>query len=87
MTTNANEYLMAVAKILARDYFSPDDNYTIQTDTNRDAEGTPQHSIRILPNHNKASPPYYIDKYLQQYEPEAAAHSIFEEYNKSDKSL
>ena len=86
MNTDIKDYQQKVADILARDYFTREEGYTIRTDTVRKNNDVNLHAISILDNSSNVSPTFYVEDYIQNgFEPEAAARSIYNNYQKQRK--
>lgn len=89
METNIKDYQSAVVGVLARDYFPEENGYVFRTDTVRKNNGVILHSINIMEKDSNIAPTFYVDEYLDKgYEPEAAAHIIYQMYqrHKEEKS-
>ena len=83
MNTDIKDYQQKVANILALDYFTREEGYTLRTDTVRKNNGVNLYAVHILENGSNVSPTFYMEDYIQNgFEPEAAAHSIYHNYNK-----
>ncbi|MDD6036896.1 MAG: hypothetical protein PUC30_12050 [Lachnospiraceae bacterium] len=77
MNTDIKDYQQKVADILARDYFTREEGYTLRTDTVRKNNGVSLHAICVLDNNSNISPAFYAEDYAQNgFEPDTAAHSI-----------
>lgn len=86
MNTDIKDYQQKVADILARDYFTREEGYTLRTDTVRKNNGVSLHAICVLDNNSNISPAFYAEDYAQNgFEPEAAAHSIYNNYQRQRK--
>ena len=83
METNIKDYQSAVVGVLARDYFPEENGYAFRTDTVRKNNGVILHSINIMEKDSNVAPTFYVDEYLDKgYEPEAAAHIIYQMYQR-----
>ena len=83
MFMDIKDYQQKVADILKCDYFPQEDGYTLRTETVRKNNNINLHAICIQENNSNIAPTFYIEDYLRNnYEPEAVAHSIFQNYQK-----
>lgn len=81
MNTDIKTYQQKVADILARDYFTREEGYTLRTDTVRKNNGVYLHAIHILEDSSNVSPTFYLDDYMERnIEPTDAAHRIYQNY-------
>ena len=82
MNEKIREYQDIVSSILASDYFPATEGYSIRTGDVRKNNGVHMHSLNIITTEQKVSPTFYIDHYVDEYTPEAAAQAIYELYQK-----
>ena len=86
MYTDIKDYQQKVADVLARDYFSFKEGFTLRSETIRKNNGINLHAICVLDNNSNISPAFYAEDYAQNgFEPEAAAHSIYNNYQRQRK--